>query len=79
MPTAGSLLYQAHVAEHMVRLHDLVHDVPMLSTGVPCTNEAGEAKDCGKLMARVAFAPISVMLSFPKLLPFRLGGWFHGG
>ena len=46
----------------MVRLHDLVHDVPMLSTGVPCTNEAGEAKDCVKLMARVAFPAILLVL-----------------
>ena len=64
-------------------LHDLVHDVPMLSTGVPCTNEATEVANGGRFIARVAFALRLIVLSFPELFPelvtFREGGKFHGG
>ena len=67
----------------MAILHDLVHDVPMLSTGVPCTNEAREVANGGEFIARVAFAPRLIVLSFPvrfpELVTFRVGGKFHGG
>ena len=62
----------------MARRQALVHDVPMLSAGVPCPKEAGEFKDCGKLMAKEAFAMILLVVSFPILLPSRLGGKFRG-
>lgn len=67
----------------MAILHDLVHDVPRLSTGGPCTNEATEVANGGEFIARVAFAPRLIVLSFPVLFPvlfpFRRGGGFHGG
>ena len=70
---------QAHVAKRMARLQKLVHDVPMLSAGVPCPKETGEFKDCCKLRAKVAFTLISLVVSFPTLFPSRLGGKFQGG
>ena len=61
MPTIGNPLYQT-------RLHDPVHDVPMLSIGVPCTTEAREVANGGKFKARVAFASRLVVLSVPVLM-----------
>ena len=71
----------------MAILRDLVHDVPMLSAGRPCTNEATEVANGGKFIARVAFAPRLIVLLFPVLFPelfpepvtFSVGGKFHGG
>ena len=68
LPTAERFLYQVHVAKCMARIHDLIQDVPMLSTGVPCTNEAREVANGGKFIARVAFASRLVVLSVPVLM-----------
>lgn len=62
----------------MARRQELVHDVPMLKAEVPCPKEASEVKDCGKLMAKDAFALILLVVSFPKLSKFQ-GGFVTSG
>ena len=88
LPTAANFPPPAHVAEYlMARIYGLIQDVPMPSTGVPWTKEATEVANGGEFIARVAFAPRLVVLSFPalfpepcpELVPSRVGGKFHGG